>query len=832
MKKTIYIFILSALPILLFSQIVLQEDFETANVSETPPANWICDADGWLAGEGNQSHGRESHSGDWYAYINWESDDWMYKEMNLEAGKSYAFSLWVKTDGNPGFYFETKWGTGTNPADMQHILFPVTPLDNDTYQEVEMNFTSAQTGLFYLGIHAIADTDPWYLCVDDILISTIEDDEFSINRTNADTLIYAGGSHDYLIEINNIGLNLDQITLSYSSLWAVAFFNLDGSGPISSIELQSMESATIIMRQSVPATGIDFGQTEQTIFTATSSNSTIEKSAIFNSTALTVYTNYPLIQGFEEVLFPPLGWDALIESGSKNFERTTEGEWPTCLPHDNSLGMTYYNSFTSQAGNSAFLVSPELALTNEEYILRFWFYRTDNIDNKADKIELYLSDDITLNNAELLGSIHRTISMEPVETTEGWFEYSFVFQGNAENKYIGFKAVSAYGWNMYIDDIKINENVADEEAPEFISINELVQYADLEMPIEMVIRDESAVTTEMQGIYNVGNGEEYFQMILVNTSKGDYTYIGSIPAQANETVGTLKFIMEDVYGNTAQTPLFDITWHGIAPLLEESFEGEFPPNGWTQIMQPYTWLVWQQVNEEDYTDSDDVSYVVTPPDGDYQAMVGWDWQENHQDEWLISPEVEITELADLTFETFARLGSYDYDHYMVSVSTNGGASWTEEWDAFYMDPQVIEYNETILIPLDNYVGQTIKVAWRAYNSLYENLWYSWFIDDVKIEKRTNVFIDEDIESAGFSFSVLQNPMADYVQISFRHCEDKNLQMRMINMNGNLVNTERIAVNNPELSFFTFNTSSLENGVYVFTVMYQGRQYSKRIMKIE
>lgn len=831
MKKIFLFSFLFGLSQILFSQILFQDDFESNNSNENPPFGWICDANGWLSGEGVQSHGREPHGGDWYAYLNWDSDHWMYKEVELAAGESYQFSVWYKTDGIDVFFMEIKWGTAPNPGSMQNELFPLTELNNDTYLEFSDSFICESSGVYYIGIHGIADNSPWYLMLDDVQLSTIADYAFTTSRLNADTLIYSGESHDYFVEIENIGLNEDQILLDLDFNWPCEFYNSNGSGPINSVNLQPDEVKTLILRQTVPASGVFFGEQSTTTATFTSENSANSSQLLMISTTLTPYQDFPLIEGFEGELFPPLGWLASIENGSRNFERSTLGEYPTCVPHDNSEAMAYYNSFSAQDGHSALLVSPQLALQNQEYIVRFWFYRTDNIENKADKIEIYLSDDMELNSADLLGTIHRNTSLAPVETYNGWFEYSFVFNGNDNFKYIIFRAVSSYGWNMYLDDITIKENLPDVDAPEFISINELTQYADLDLPIEIVIRDESEVTEIMQGIFDVGNGEEYFELNLGGKSKGNHAYFGNIPAQLDQTSGTVKFIMEDIYGNSAETDEFEINWTGIAPLLEESFEDEFLPNGWTQIMQPYTWFVWSKVNEEDYTDSDGLEYVVTPPDGEYQAMVGWDFQENHQDEWLISPEVEITDLADLTFETFARLGSHDYDHFVVAISTNGGASWVEKWDAFYFNPRVIEYDETIQIPLDEYLGQNIKVAWRAYNQLYDNIWYSWFIDDVKIEKRTNVFISDNLDNSCFDVVFMENPFDQHLNIQIQNASQGFANIKIIDITGKLVYEQELETISGNTSV-SLPTSNLQNGAYIFLISHKGCQISKKVMKMK
>ena len=74
MKKIILLSALLIFSQLSFSQIIFHDGFEFDNTNETPPTGWVCDANGWLAGEGIQSHGREPYNGDWYAYLKWDSD--------------------------------------------------------------------------------------------------------------------------------------------------------------------------------------------------------------------------------------------------------------------------------------------------------------------------------------------------------------------------------------------------------------------------------------------------------------------------------------------------------------------------------------------------------------------------------------------------------------------------------------------------------------------------------------------------------------------------------------------------------------------------------------
>lgn len=826
-KTTIILFVIVFYVNTLFAQTIFEETFETGNTNLTAPTGWICDANGWVAGYGVQSHDQYPHSGDWYASFKYNSNKWMYKQVTLTANETYEFSMWYKTDGRTGFSYEVLWGTTATTDSMKYTIQSLNAVSNSTYQQLIKTFTPAVSGTFYIGIHGISDNNPWYLVVDDIKLRKVNNYNFEINKLSNDAIIFAGSSHDYKVKIKNIGTSSDIYDLNYTSNWNVSFYQNDGLTNITSLSLDSYATDSFIVRQFVPNSGVNFGQIELSNIKVSSQNSIVSDSIFFTSTAVTPINNFPITESFENSIFPTLGWLKSTNIGTYNFERVTEGEQPTCTPHDGSIGMVCYKSFMSGAGNSANLFSPPMLLDSNEYIVRFWMYRTANINNKQDKIEVYLSDDHNYTNSQLLGTIHRATNFTPTETTEGWFEYSFIFPGYAEKKFIVFKAVSDYGWNLYLDDISIKVNSADITAPELISVSKTNQYADLPIPLTVVIRDESRVKTAMEGIYNVGNGNHSITLNLNSKIKGNYTFTGEIPAQVNNTTGVIKFIMKDSLGNTAETYNFNISWNGVAPLLEESFENTFPPQNWIVLGEPLTYFYWMQASVENYDDSDGNSYIVTPPHGLKQAMVGWDFQENKQDEWLITPEIPITVPSDLSFETFAQLGSNYYDHYVVAVSTDG-INWNSLWDAFMENNNVIQYDQRLQFSLDEYIGQTIRISWRAYNPSFQYIGYSWFLDDVKVEKRANVKINMVISNNEFDFRILKNPTHNELRILTKNDLTKLLNINIIDIYGNNIKEMSIESSSDKTSI---NISELKAGIYFCTIKNGKQSITKKFIKL-
>ncbi|MDF1544987.1 MAG: GEVED domain-containing protein [bacterium] len=145
-----------------------------------------------------------------------------------------------------------------------------------------------------------------------------------------------------------------------------------------------------------------------------------------------------------------------------------------------------------------------------------------------------------------------------------------------------------------------------------------------------------------------------------------------------------------------------------ADLLSEGFEGGLvPPTGWTNtVNNPYTW------------ESD--SYA--PYEGTYYASCFYDESySGTQDEWLISPSIDLTSGGSAWTLSFFWQGSYYWSvdpnpncDLEVYFSTDGGATWIGPvWDenGIGVFDNWVWYNTTL--PLTAYLGETdFKFAFR------------------------------------------------------------------------------------------------------------------------
>ncbi len=167
----------------------------------------------------------------------------------------------------------------------------------------------------------------------------------------------------------------------------------------------------------------------------------------------------PHLQSFDATTFPPLGWTSAAQTGSYTFTRVTSGTNPTCSPQSGA-GMLRYYSDIAPTGSSALLVTPKIVVSdavNHAHAVNFWMYRDGNQSTAQDKIEVYLNSSSGLSGTPtLLGTIFRYRLQEPAESSPGWRNYSFALPINAAGDYyVIFRAVSAAGYNMFLDNIKV-----------------------------------------------------------------------------------------------------------------------------------------------------------------------------------------------------------------------------------------------------------------------------------------------------------------------------------------------------------------------------------------
>ena len=173
-----------------------------------------------------------------------------------------------------------------------------------------------------------------------------------------------------------------------------------------------------------------------------------------------------LQESFDNKVFPPAGWTNQktvpgLSTTDNLWERVAVSNNPA-VPAHSGTGMAFYNSYTFNAGTKTELATAALDFSAGGPIsLKFWMYRDGSGISNNDLIEIYVN---TLQGAggNLLGSIPRSYDQSPAAVAPGWYQYSFTIPaGYTSNvNYIIFRAASAAGNNMFIDDVEVAGPVA------------------------------------------------------------------------------------------------------------------------------------------------------------------------------------------------------------------------------------------------------------------------------------------------------------------------------------------------------------------------------------
>ena len=163
---------------------------------------------------------------------------------------------------------------------------------------------------------------------------------------------------------------------------------------------------------------------------------------------------YLATESFNGTTFVPTGWTNLNTSGSNTWTRVTAGTYPTCATQSGT-GMAKFNSYEASGGVRS-LISPAMNFsTVGTKRISFWMYRDNGFLTDADRIEVLTNTAANTTGATLIGTVNRSTGLAPTVAANGWYNYTFDVTTTSATTYLILRGTSAYGNNIYIDNIGV-----------------------------------------------------------------------------------------------------------------------------------------------------------------------------------------------------------------------------------------------------------------------------------------------------------------------------------------------------------------------------------------
>ncbi|MEO0226464.1 MAG: FlgD immunoglobulin-like domain containing protein [candidate division WOR-3 bacterium] len=680
----------------------------------------------------------------------------------VHGSTSYQVSIWNWTGANWSgilWAFTSTWGTSDNTLEIGDVL-----KENPGNELVLMSgaSTTAQPRVF------------WYAPSGNAWVSTLPKSVGSqsdygvaigdINRFrtfNSEFVLSGGGSlveveeHDFVDDIGTYWIRMKNPTaiINLPDTITAVIFNA-GSNPKSNFNVGYRFKNSPLTGSFIYTGTLNPGAIDSIKFPVTLDFLGMDSLYVFTSLAgdawilndttrlhLEVYDETTKVAStFNNTAFPPANatispmintpdtWWRTILSGSYNWARYTSGTNPTCSPYE-GYGMAGYPSYNASSGSQARLRTHRFNIgpTPKKVMLRFYMYHDPGYSTNSDSVIIEFSyNDTTYNR---VAGFHR------YNATAGWYLHDVEIGDFPANKdlYIGFKANSGYGNNMFIDSARVFittptapvvdagiQNITPFAPPIFVgetlTVQVLVRNYGLQTltstPVFYTLGGADTVWENWTGSLEINETALYtFTTNFIPTTAGEETLYAGTKLTGDQNpandVASLVFLVCPEYHTLPYTKNFDEAWTNST---NPPFCGWTIVDGGTQSPPVIDNNDWHR-----YVSSSPARTVARV----YYSPVEW------TDDWLISPRFDCSQLGYYTLSYWHWYDDYTTnspDSGRVLLSTDGGANW--QTVAIYSNADDSGYKSIDVSSLA--MGHNnVKIAFHyvAYNE------WRWYIDD-------------------------------------------------------------------------------------------------------
>lgn len=255
-------------------------------------------------------------------------------------------------------------------------------------------------------------------------------------------------------------------------------------------------------------------------------------------------------------------------------------------------------------------------------------------------------------------------------------------------------------------------------------------------------------------------------------------------------------------------------------LIQEGFDGNFPPDGWSQQISNsgFTWLKSNpQNNNFNQIDPNSTASAVCP------------WVAQNQNEWLITPAFNLGS-GNASIEFYAGYSTQWLSGATIKlhISTNGGSNWTQIWTA-ENDGQPWSWRNRVIDITAYSNRQNLKLGWQYVGNDGDMV----ALDGVKLLGYTGTTDMDDVELIITDYNLSQNypnPFNPSTKISWQSPVGSWQILKVFDLLGREVATLVDEFNPAGIYEVEFDASSLSSGVYLYRLQ-AGEQYFTKKMTL-
>lgn len=627
----------------------------------------------------NDSHTFNYNDGNVYCSFNsfFPADDWLI---------SPTFTL----TGNEICYFDYRANSSNYPERFQVFAFGTDTIALTDAIDVTSTIYTTQyinlsglTGAYQIAIHCISDADMFRLYITNFNVTNSLSASVTVDPQSIDFGIVPMNSSSYTQAVMVTAINVNEpITVTTAAPFEVSADGITYSTSLSIPANTAVVSYdTLYVRYSPTTAGM-----HNQILTIASSSNTDTVFLTGESVDCSGSATIPIFEGFENDIDC---WTMISMSHNNDGLFGIFNDSDIAYEGDNCFR---FSSYISAMDYNQYLITPELTLSADTtYILQFYYkgYRT------SDKFKVMYS---TTNN-----DISSFISIYDFETVPtSWTQASFVLPSGT--KYVAFNYYGNFAYYLYVDNFSIGQITAPTvtiSGPTFVQTGAATQFiaeSQLADTFVWTVDGTTVPSTTDTLSYTFSTTGTHTVSVTVSNTVGSTTATHTVEVYSCDEVQTLPFF-EDFEDDLSAC------WQNI----DNDGDGHY----WT----PSSQFAAHTGNGMIYS----ASYI-----NNIGAL--------SPDNWLITPAVNLSTNATLSFWVCAQDDRWAGEHYGVYISTTG----TDTTDFTLLFEETLDNNSGAKTPtpwkqksfnLSEYTGQTVRIAFRHFNC-YDKYYLN--IDDIEI----------------------------------------------------------------------------------------------------